>query len=130
MNLFSRLLAFFRRPAPQAGKPARKPRPRMGRVVCPGCQRHVAYSSVTQRTVLHRCASDVIKQGSISPSTDAAGPVFSRELRRAMSDIGHGIALEDLLPESLFTAADVRPVPRGKGTAGSPDLASTALTGD
>lgn len=113
MNLFSRLLAFFRRPAPQAGKPARKPRPRMGRVVCPGCQRHVAYSSVTQRTVLHRCASDVIKQGSISPST-----------------IGHGIALEDLLPESLFTAADVRPVPRGKGTAGSPDLASTALTGD
>ena len=35
-----------------------------------------------------------------------------------------------LLPESLCPAADVRPVPRGKGTAGSPDLASTALTGD
>lgn len=109
MTWLSRLIALFHRPAP----PTRKRRPTMPRVVCPGCQREVGYSPVTQRTARHECQVGTIPvQRAIGPATDAARPVFS------------------CLPSSaVSTSADVRPVPGDGADLGGPAVPA-APTGD
>ena len=76
MNWLSRLIALFHRPAP----PTRKPRQKMGHVVCRVCDRTVAYSMATQRTALHACLG-VISQVAVgsSDTTEQAFPPDPRD---------------------------------------------------